>query len=138
MSAARKEEACLVIRFVNEEGQVEEDFLGFFEATDTTGEGLTNLLIDSLTQAGLSLENCRGQSYDGASCMSGLVRGVQARVCKIQPCGVHTLRVALAQLGGGGCRKGAHDAWHVWHIEGRVILPPRLCQTRGQVWRTRR
>ena len=90
MSAARKEEACLVIRFVNEEGQVEEDFLGFFEATDTTGEGLTNLLIDSLTRAGLSLENCRGQSYDGASCMSGLVRKVQTRVCKIKPLAVYT------------------------------------------------
>ena len=50
---------------------------------------------------GLSLKNCRGQGYDGASVMSGVYSGVQKRISDVQPaaiyvhCAAHNLNLVI-------------------------------------------
>ena len=48
---------------------------------------IADAITETLTNLGLSLEDLRGQSYDGASTMSGAKSGVQARIREKQPKG---------------------------------------------------
>ena len=56
-----------------------------------------------LTDLGLSLDDLRGQGYDGASTMSGEKSGVQRRIMEKQPkalythCSSHSLNLVIAQ-----------------------------------------
>jgi len=63
-----------------------------------TGESIFVLLEEFLEKAGLNIVNCRGQSYDNASNMSGKYKGLQAYVKKKKcnlavyiPCTAHSL-----------------------------------------------
>lgn len=57
------------------------------------------MILHVLSQHGLDMQNCRGQSYDNASNMSGRYAGVQARVRDINPlaeyvpCAAHSLNL---------------------------------------------
>ena len=65
-----QEHESIVVRYVDED-LVPHEVLGFFEQTNvTTGEVLSVMLFDCFFRLGLPLENLRGQTYDGASCMS--------------------------------------------------------------------
>jgi hypothetical protein len=78
-----------------------EEFLWFVRAAETTGETLVDLFISTLEQYGISIENMRTQGYDGAANMSGIHRGVQARIKEIDPtanyvhCKAHVLNLAI-------------------------------------------
>ena len=48
------------------------------------------MLTDVLIRFCLPIENLRGQSYDGASNMSGRFNGVQALTCQEQPLAYYT------------------------------------------------
>ena len=50
---------------------IKEPFVGFYETTSTTGENLCKILLQAITENHLSILDCRGQAYDGASNMSG-------------------------------------------------------------------
>ncbi|KAL2102372.1 hypothetical protein ACEWY4_001540 [Coilia grayii] len=74
------EQVSILVRYVhNESGgfSVREDFLCFVSTADTTGETLTKVLLDKLTELKLDPKNMVGQGYDGAGNVSGKVRGVQ-------------------------------------------------------------
>ena len=43
-------------------------------------ESLTTEIKDKLNTFGLTLQNCRGQGYDGAATMIGRLNGVGARI----------------------------------------------------------
>ena len=51
---------------------------------------IADAITETLTNLGVSLEDLRGQSYDGASTMSGAKSGVQARIREKQPKAIHT------------------------------------------------
>ena len=51
---------------------------------------IADAITETLTNLGLSLEDLRGQSYDGASTMSGVKSDVQARIREKQPKAIHT------------------------------------------------
>lgn len=108
-SSARKEEVALVIRFVSLDGCVSEKFVGFKEAKNTTGAALASLLVNALEELGLSIEYCRGQSYDGAAAMSGKYNGVQAHIRKLQPLAeyMHCVNHALNLVVAKACKSGA-------------------------------
>lgn len=63
------------------------------------GEDIFNVLSEFLIDSGISIENCRGQSYDNASNMSGSFEGVQSHVKKQNhlalyiPCTAHSLNL---------------------------------------------
>ena len=50
-----------------------------------TGEALAKNIEDTLAELNLSLENCRGQGYDGASAMSSKTKGASGRILTKNP-----------------------------------------------------
>ena len=100
------EQLSILVRYVHEdvigEPSVKEVFLGFCEATDLSGEGLSRLIMAKLRGWGIDLSDMRGQGYDGASAMSGKFNGVQAKIRAQYPlamyvhCACHILNLALS------------------------------------------
>lgn len=58
---------------------------------------MENALLNFFTDHSIDLKNCRGQSYDNASNMSGIYNGLQARIRRTSeqalyvPCAAHSL-----------------------------------------------
>ena len=59
-----KEQLSLCLRFVDNEKNVREEFLGSVSVTRITGEILANTILTTLQNQGLSVENLRGQEYN--------------------------------------------------------------------------
>ncbi|XP_052809538.1 zinc finger MYM-type protein 1-like [Mya arenaria] len=78
-----------------------EEFLGFGGCQSTTGEALADAFIANLLGANVQIEKMRGQGYDGAANMSGIHKGVQARISARIPgavythCKAHSLNLAI-------------------------------------------
>ncbi|CAF1533463.1 unnamed protein product, partial [Rotaria magnacalcarata] len=60
------------------------DVLGPYELSRQNAETIVEVIFDILTRCGLNISASRGQSYDGASSMSGIYGGVSALVLKQQ------------------------------------------------------
>ena len=62
-------------------------------------EHLQDKLLTFLNENGVNIANCRGQSYDNASNMSGRYNGLQARIKQLNkfaeyvPCFAHSLNL---------------------------------------------
>lgn len=99
-----QEQLSFCVRYLDTENTVLcEDFLGFVAVNDLTGEGLTETILKMMAEFGLSLNDLRGQCYDGGANMAGKLRGVQSRISKKQPlalythCFSHCLNLALSK-----------------------------------------
>ena len=66
-----KEQFNISVRYVNDNYEVFEDPLGFFEVPSINSETLFKALSDVLIRCTLPISLCRGQAYDGASNMQG-------------------------------------------------------------------
>lgn len=96
---AHHEQMTQVIRYVIQNNQNEceiiESFLMFVRVYNKTGESLTEYILDCLTKDNLRISDCRGQSFDNGSNMSGKIKGVQARIIEMNklarfiPCSAH-------------------------------------------------
>ncbi len=81
--------------------EIKETFLGFFDQTDLTAEGMKNKILTILQELNISLEKCVGQGYDGANVMSGTYNGLQQKIRNIQQnaeyvhCASHNLNLVL-------------------------------------------
>ena len=103
--ASHTEQMSMVVRFVQaepgEEIIIKEHFLGFIPVTGTTGEGLTDVLLNELTRRQIPLKNMRGQGYDNGSIMKGKNIGGQKRIKNLNPqafyvpCGAHSLNLVV-------------------------------------------
>lgn len=99
------EQMTMVVRFVqvneNAEASIKEHFLGFVPINDSTGEGLTQCLLNELSRLNIPLKNMRGQGYDNGSNMKGKHVGVQRRLLDLNsraffvPCGSHSLNLVV-------------------------------------------
>ena len=100
---AGQEQESFVLRHVNSDLYVHEDFIGLYEIPSTTGDVLARTLFDVLSRNGLSISNMRAQTYDGAANMIGCFSGCQARVQERQPlalffhCGSHACNLVMQQ-----------------------------------------
>jgi len=79
------EQESMCIRIVDDNLDPFEEFVGFYSVEETTGEMLANCIKDVLLRFQLSFDKLRGQTYDGASNMSGVYKGCQAIIAQIQP-----------------------------------------------------
>ncbi len=98
------EQVALILHYLEDTPKgvrVREDYLRFVATGSTTGEALTNLILEKLNQWNLMLGWMVGQGYDGAGNMSGSASGVQARISALNPdavyihCRNHCLNLAL-------------------------------------------
>ena len=62
-----------------------ERFLQFIPNCDHSSELIANIIIKTLESYGIKIKNCREQSFDNASNMSGINKGVQTRISAINP-----------------------------------------------------
>uniref|UniRef100_A0A3B3RJL6 DUF4371 domain-containing protein n=1 Tax=Paramormyrops kingsleyae TaxID=1676925 RepID=A0A3B3RJL6_9TELE len=97
----KKEQISFVLRYYYQ-GAVKESFLHFESADQLDAAGLTKKIIELLERYGLDYKNnLVGQSYDGASVMSGKHSGVQACIKDVAKqafyvhCNAHSLNLVL-------------------------------------------
>ncbi|XP_034058243.1 zinc finger MYM-type protein 1-like [Gymnodraco acuticeps] len=101
---SHQEQMSVIIRTVimDEAPTIKEHFLGFLVASETTGLGLSSLILNRLKELNIPFDNCRGQSYDNGANMKGRNRGVQARLLQKNPralyvpCVSHSLYLVVA------------------------------------------
>ena len=81
---SNKEQMSLVLRFVDSDLNIREDFVKFIHCKEGwTGFDLANLISNAITDLGIDIQNCRGQGYDGAGAVSGHTKGLSARILGI-------------------------------------------------------
>ena len=96
---SRKEQISICIRYVDHKLCPQEEFTGLYEPPETTGEVPAKCIKDVLIRLQLPVTALRGQTYDGASNMSGKYRGCQAIIHAEQPlalfvhCGAHCVNL---------------------------------------------
>ena len=98
-----KIQMVIVIRY-ELQGKPVERFWGFFNPLSTTGEDLSVVLLKELEPL---IGDCKGkliaQTYDGASALSGIHKGVQTRIKEVYKnahyihCYAHQLNLILEQ-----------------------------------------
>uniref|UniRef100_A0A8C1MRK3 DUF4371 domain-containing protein n=1 Tax=Cyprinus carpio TaxID=7962 RepID=A0A8C1MRK3_CYPCA len=102
--ASRTEQMTVVVRFVTALEScvgVKEHFLEFTHLTDSTGAGMTDVVVKKLGDLGIDIMDMRGQGYDNGSNMRGKHSGVQKRVQDINPrafyvpCSAHSLNLVV-------------------------------------------
>jgi hypothetical protein len=84
------DEFAIIIRYVQENGTVVERFLCFLPSVGHKSEDMFDAVINTLNEFGIDIKNCRGQSYDNASNMTGAYTGLQARIQEVSPTAVYT------------------------------------------------
>lgn len=99
-----KEQFSISLQFSNDHLEVQNFFLGFYNAPDTTAEILFLCIKDVLVRLHLPLERLKGYCFDGASNMSGRFNGVQAKLKEVCPdsvfvhCANHSLDLVLQEV----------------------------------------
>ncbi|XP_069104128.1 52 kDa repressor of the inhibitor of the protein kinase-like [Argopecten irradians] len=98
------EQLAVTIRFVDNTGEIREDFLSFINVSEgTTGENLSHELLNLIDQVGLDRNKMRSQCYDGAGNMAGKTKGVGPRIQQQYPkalpfwCTAHQLNRCIVQ-----------------------------------------
>ncbi|XP_066910501.1 zinc finger MYM-type protein 1-like [Clytia hemisphaerica] len=101
---SNKEQLSFCLRTVDENLEAYEDFIGFHQLENIKSDVIVRVIKDILLRLNLSLENCRGQTYDGASNMMGRKSGVSTQILAEQPkavaihCEGHSLSLSIKSL----------------------------------------
>ena len=100
-----KEQLCISIRWVDDNFAIYEAPLELINVPKTDSNTLCSLIKDGLVRFSLPITQCRGQVYDGASNMSGHIRGVAAQIQREEPsalyvhCLAHCTNLCLQTVG---------------------------------------
>ncbi|XP_048583324.1 zinc finger MYM-type protein 1-like [Nematostella vectensis] len=106
---ANKEQLTVCLRWIDENLNPNEDFIGFYHIPDISSDTIVSALKDALTRSDIPLKSCRGQCYDGAGNMSGVKNGaatkIQAEVpqAHLTHCHGHALSLAVHDM----CKRSA-------------------------------
>lgn len=87
---SNREQVVIVLRHVDSELVVHEEFMGLYTVGSIDSNTLTSVIKDTILRMTLSLSNCRGQCYDGASNMSGAKKGVAANISAVESRAIYT------------------------------------------------
>lgn len=97
---AHVDQLAVVLRYVPQtDGRPVERLIKLLPGISHASACLENAVLDCLKNADLNIKNCRGQSYDNASNMSGPYSGLQARIkqhspqAEYVPCAAHSLNL---------------------------------------------
>lgn len=99
---SNKEQFTVNIRWVDQHLKEHEDFIGLYQVSTIDADTLVSAIKDVLLRINVSISNCRGQCYDGASNMSGAKKGVAAVIASEESralymhCFAHALNLAVA------------------------------------------
>ena len=81
--ASNKEQLSFCLRYVDDDGDICEDFLKFIHCkSGLTGKDFYNEVTEALSSFGLDLQNCCGQGYDGAGAVSGHINGLSVLILR--------------------------------------------------------
>ena len=95
------EQVTFVLLYIDRSGVRQEQFVTFADTHNTTGETLYLLICEKLKEWNLDKNKVVGLGFDGASNMSGKIKGVQGRFSKDVPgaqyvhCRAHSLNLAI-------------------------------------------
>ncbi|KAM4770907.1 zinc finger MYM-type protein 1-like [Rhinophrynus dorsalis] len=96
------DQLTFILRYIKPDGIPVERFMGFIPNVGHKSQELADIVFSTLEKYGLDLKDCRGQSYDNASNMSGAYSGLQARVknknplAQYVPCAAHSLNLVAS------------------------------------------
>lgn len=99
---SNKEQVAICLRFIDEEFEPHELFIGMHAVDSIEASVLVTVLKDVLIRLNLPIHNCRGQCYDGAANMAGRRNGVAAPITSEESraifthCCGHSLNLAAA------------------------------------------
>ena len=85
---SHREQVAIYVRYVHDSdgsSEIEKRLLALIDTAETTGEALATLLLYTLTEHNLHVNNVVGQAYDGGSKMQVASKGVQARIKALNP-----------------------------------------------------
>jgi len=85
---AAKDQCAIVIRYVGN-NSVHERLISLVNCTDTTGQGMCQLLKYVLTSNDINIKNCVANATDGAANMQGEYNGFNAWLNETAPNQVH-------------------------------------------------
>ena len=100
---SNKEQLTLCLSWVDEIFNIQEDFLGFYELENIKRDNIVSIMRDVLLRTQISLDNCRGQCYDGVSNILGKKSGVAKQILDIHPkafathCHCHSLSLSVKE-----------------------------------------
>ena len=100
---SNNEQLTLCLRWVDELFNIHEDFLGFYQLENIKSDTIVSAIRDVLLRTQISLDNCRGQCYHGASNMLGKKSSVAKQILDIQPkafathCHCHSLSLSVKE-----------------------------------------
>lgn len=86
---SKLEACCLLLRYVEVDSngipKPVERAIGIFTTGDSAGQCLSGEMVKCMDSVGVDIKCVIGQSYDGASNMSGKYNGVRAKIEEMQP-----------------------------------------------------
>lgn len=102
-----EEKLAIVIRFVDSNRDIREEFIDFKSLERTSGAATSNSILESLRYLNILITDCRGHGYDGAVAMSSEGVGVQAEIRRCAPkevvyihCVGHSLNLVISSCCG--------------------------------------
>ncbi|OWR53992.1 putative zinc finger MYM domain containing 1 [Danaus plexippus plexippus] len=99
LDISHEDQLTLIVRYVLPSGPVER-FVKFLDMEGHTAEQGAQCLLDFLSKNGIDMKDCRGQSYDIASNMSGKCSGLESRIKEMNKylCRIHSLSCTLIKI----------------------------------------
>ena len=98
---SNKEQVVICLRYVDDKFEPQEDFIGFCSVNSITADVLVSVFIDAMLRMNLSIQNCRGQCFDGAANMCGSKKGAATQITSVESravfihCYGHALNLAI-------------------------------------------
>ena len=85
VDGANKEQFVICFRYVDENVDVHEEFVGLYECSNILANTIVTRLQDVMLRLNLQVSHCLGQCYDGGNNMAGCKCEVKAKILEQEP-----------------------------------------------------